>query len=174
MMRMIKKVIFLCLLVLFTFSTAPANAQISKSQLPLDKMERWIEEQMDKAGIPGLSVVISGKDSTLYQKGFGYAGLNNKRPVTGRTLFELGSTSKAFTGLAVLQLQDQGIIRLSDPVSAYLPWFKMHFKESIKAKKLTVMLTLHWNNCFTIQAGFRLKRSKIFLRVTGMTVYNVR
>lgn len=136
MMRMIKKVIFLCLLVLFTFSTAPANAQISKSQLPLDKMERWIEEQMDKAGIPGLSVVISGKDSTLYQKGFGYAGLNNKRPVTGRTLFELGSTSKAFTGLAVLQLQDQGIIRLSDPVSAYLPWFKMHFKGEHQGEKI--------------------------------------
>ncbi|MFB6366785.1 cyclic peptide export ABC transporter [Paenibacillus elgii] len=135
----LKPFLAVCLLLLVWLPAGAGRAlgQEAARSLPVEEIERWITSQMNEGGIPGLSVVIAGKDNVLYQKGFGYADLQTKRPVTGETLFELGSTSKAFTGLAVLQLQEQGILRLSDPVSKYLPWFKMNFEGEHTGKKIS-------------------------------------
>lgn len=92
------------------------------------KIEKLIEENMDKGKIPGLSITIVKDDKIIYQKGFGYANIKEKSPVTGKTLFELGSTSKAFTGLGILKLEQDGLIKLTDDVSEYIPWFKVNYK----------------------------------------------
>jgi len=83
---------------------------------------------MDKGKIPGLCLVIVRGKNTPYIKGFGYADLEKKLPVTADTLFELASCSKAFTGLAIHQLQAAGDIRLDEPVSTYLPWFFVEYE----------------------------------------------
>ncbi|GEC88345.1 cyclic peptide export ABC transporter [Brevibacillus brevis] len=88
-----------------------------------DKIETFIYEQMDASKIPGLAVVIVNGDRVVYERGFGYSDLEKQRPVTRETVFELGSNTKAYTALAVLQLEQQGRLKLKDPVSKYLPWF---------------------------------------------------
>jgi putative ATP-binding cassette transporter len=93
----------------------------------LTKIDAWVARQMQKGGIPGAAVVIVRGNRTVYQKEFGYADLKNKQPVTAQTLFELGSTSKAFTGLGILKLERDGLIQLDDPVTKYLPWFRMSY-----------------------------------------------
>ncbi|MFP7414161.1 cyclic peptide export ABC transporter [Priestia filamentosa] len=100
------------------------------------RLDSFIEEQMDEGRIPGLSVVIVHGKNVIYQKGFGYANVETKKPVTKNTLFEIGSNSKAFTSLAIHQLADQGKIKLDDPVKKYLPWFDMKYEGEYKGEKV--------------------------------------
>lgn len=92
------------------------------------KIEKFIEENMDEGKIPGLSITIVKDDKTIYQKGFGYSDIEDKIPVRDKTLFELGSTSKAFTGLGILKMEQDGVIKLNDDVSKYISWFKANYK----------------------------------------------
>ncbi len=48
--------------------------------------------------------------------------------VNKHTMFELGSTTKAFTGLGILKLEEEGLISDSDPVTKYIGWFKPQYK----------------------------------------------
>lgn len=77
--------------------------------------------------IPGIALVIVEKGKTVYQKGFGYADVKAKTPVTSNTLFEIGSTTKGFTGLAILQLEKEGLLKRSDDVRKYIPWLKLKY-----------------------------------------------
>jgi CubicO group peptidase (beta-lactamase class C family) len=94
----------------------------------LEKIEAFIQKQMTNGKIPGLSVGIVMGDQTVYEKGFGFADLEKKIPVTPTTLFEIGSTSKAFTGLGLLRMEKEGLLKLSDPVEKYIPWLKLKYK----------------------------------------------
>ncbi len=87
--------------------------------------------QMKKGKIPGMSVVIVKGDKTIYQNGFGYADVDEGKMVTDKTLFEIGSNSKAFTGLAILKLKDDGLINLEESITTYIPWLKMNYKGSV-------------------------------------------
>ena len=68
-------------------------------------MYEKIESLFSKADIPGLSSILVDEKDT-YIKTWGYSNLANKIPVTSETLFELGSTSKAFTALAIHQMEE--------------------------------------------------------------------
>ena len=107
-------------------STLTPTPQLLQEQV--EKIEAFVQRQMTVGKIPGMSVVIVMGDQTVYEKGFGFADLKKKIPVTPATLFELGSTSKAFTGLGVLLLEQKGLLKLSDPVEKYLPWLKLKYK----------------------------------------------
>lgn len=85
-----------------------------------------IESLFNKADIPGLSFILVDEDNE-YIKTWGYSDLENKTSVTSKTLFELGSTSKAFTALAILKMEKEGTINLDDNTSKYIPWFKLFY-----------------------------------------------
>ncbi len=91
---------------------------------------------MKDGKIPGVSVVIVEGDKTVYSKGFGYSDIKSEKPVTSETLFELGSASKAFTALGILRLEKEGLINLDEPVSKYIPWFKMKYIGNYKGKQI--------------------------------------
>ncbi|WP_254068571.1 cyclic peptide export ABC transporter [Brevibacillus sp. 7WMA2] len=119
--------------ILFVYPvTQISAATLSLSPQSLEQIESFITKQMNTAEIPGLQVIIVEKDKTIYQKGFGYADILSNKPVTNETLFELGSNSKAFTGLAVLELADKGLLDLNDPVTKYLPWLNLSYKGKIQ------------------------------------------
>lgn len=118
----------LVVLVMATCALPYAAAEQAKMERTSStkKIEQFIEEQRERSQIPGMSVVIVEKGKTVFEKGFGYADLDSKKLVTEHTLFELGSTTKAFTGLAILQLEKAGLINRMDDVRKYLPWFTMN------------------------------------------------
>ncbi|MBY9077382.1 cyclic peptide export ABC transporter [Paenibacillus sp. HN-1] len=99
-------------------------------------IDSWITKNMKDGKIPGASVVIVHGDKTVYHQGFGYADKEKGTPVTADTLFELGSNSKAFTALGILQLAERGLINLNDPVKKYIPWFEMRYKGIHNGKKM--------------------------------------
>lgn len=86
--------------------------------------DAWLPLKIQYDQVPGLAVGIVYKGELVYQRGFGYADVERKIPVTPETCFRIASISKTFTAVAIMQLVEQRKIRLSDAVSKYLPWFK--------------------------------------------------
>ena len=70
---------------------------------------------------PGFAfgILIDGK--LIYSENHGYANLEDKIPFTSHSLFRIASLTKSFTAMAILQLRDQGKLRLDDPISMYVP-----------------------------------------------------
>ena len=73
--------------------------------------------------MPGASVLVAQNGDIIYQKGFGYADIEKKIPVTPDTKFKIGSVSKQFTAAAILKLQEEGKIKIEDKLSKYIPGF---------------------------------------------------
>jgi CubicO group peptidase (beta-lactamase class C family) len=87
----------------------------------LPKVERQIRERFEKSGVPSLAVGVVYDGGLIWSRGFGVRDLATRDPVTSDTVFRIGSITKVLTGLALLQLRDDGRLRLDDPVSSYLP-----------------------------------------------------
>lgn len=75
------------------------------------------------AGGPGASVVISEGGKIVYEGQRGLADIAAKRPITRDTVFRMGSITKQFAAAVVLQLAAEGKLKLSDPLSKYLPTY---------------------------------------------------
>jgi CubicO group peptidase (beta-lactamase class C family) len=73
--------------------------------------------------MPGASVLVAQNGEIVYHKGFGYADVEKKIPVTPDTKFKIGSVSKQFTAVAILKLQEEGKIKTADKLSKYIPDF---------------------------------------------------
>ncbi|WP_353218324.1 serine hydrolase domain-containing protein, partial [Sandarakinorhabdus sp.] len=83
----------------------------------------WLEGQMAYRGLPGVAVGVVHDQQLVWSKGFGFADVAAKKPMTADTRFRIASNSKLFAAIAILQLREAGKLRLDDPVVKYLPWF---------------------------------------------------
>src|SRR5678809_1326941 len=95
-------------------------AQDSLYKEPIAVIETWIEAQMAYESFPGMTVAIVKDQQLVWSKGYGYADLENKVPMKAESLCSICSISKLFTSIAVMQLWEQGKLRLDDSVSMYL------------------------------------------------------
>jgi len=84
----------------------------------------WMEGQLAYRGLPGVVVGVVSDQDLVWAKGFGFADTAAKLPMTPATKFRMASHSKLFTAIAIMQLREDGKLRLDDPVAKYLPWFK--------------------------------------------------
>lgn len=84
----------------------------------------WIEEQIAYRGLPGVAIGVVNNQDLIWSKGFGFADLKAKVPMTATTKFRMASNSKLFTAIAIMQLREEGKLGLDDPVVKHLPWFK--------------------------------------------------
>jgi D-alanyl-D-alanine carboxypeptidase len=83
----------------------------------------WIEGQIAFRNLPGVVVGVVADQELVWAAGFGYANTATKQPMTPSTKFRMASHSKLFTATAIMQLREEGKLRLDDPVSKYLPLF---------------------------------------------------
>lgn len=88
-------------------------------------LDAWIRHRVFERRQPGLSIGIIHEGELIWARGYGFADLETGVPATPGTVYRIGSLSKVFTALAILKLRDEGLLRLDDPVSAYLPWFEI-------------------------------------------------
>jgi CubicO group peptidase (beta-lactamase class C family) len=115
-MRLFPRVV----LVAFTFAAIPA--------LPAAQVPASIERRVDSLfaehtnGVrPGLAVAVVRDGKVLLRKGYGYADLEHRVPITPSTVFDVASVSKQFAGLAVAMLAQQGKVKLTDDIRKYIP-----------------------------------------------------
>jgi CubicO group peptidase (beta-lactamase class C family) len=101
----------------------------SAALLPAYRLiDRYVQQSMQEAGTPGLAMAITDRNGTLRVATFGYADLSAKRLVTSHDRFEIGSVSKSFTALALMQLAAEGKFDPKKPITASLPWFAIKTK----------------------------------------------
>ena len=107
-----------------SWAADPAPAPSVPTTLP--QLQARLADILKEAHVPGVSVAIVRADGPEWMGGVGKADVATGRDVTGETLFRIGSTSKAFVSLSLLQLVEAGKVNLNDPVSRYLgdQWFQ--------------------------------------------------
>jgi CubicO group peptidase (beta-lactamase class C family) len=116
---MIKYILKIAVLVLIT------KVSIAQGNFIKDSLDIYIKREMTRWNLPGLAIAIVKDGKVVFMKGYGYADVAKKTPVTENTEFQIASNSKAFTGTSVALLQHYGKLNLDDLVKTHLPYFKM-------------------------------------------------
>ena len=115
------RLVLLSLSVLLAAPTA-AHAEVDPQAADFQTIDAYVSSQMEAMHIPGVALGIVQGDKIVHLQGFGVANPAGQ-PMTAHTPLFLGSTSKSFTALAIMQLVEAGRISLDAPVQEYLPWF---------------------------------------------------
>ncbi len=110
-------------------AAAPATAAVAIASDPeVLGAERvfsaWLEGQIAYRGLPGVAVGVVRDQQLVWSQGFGFADVQAHLPMTATTKFRMASNSKLLTAVAIMQLREEGKLRLDDPVVQYLPWCK--------------------------------------------------
>jgi CubicO group peptidase (beta-lactamase class C family) len=124
------------------------NTKMTKANLILediyDPRFRTICEQimqkMDEMQVPGVALGILC-DGVQYTAGLGITSIQNPQPVTSHTLFEIGSTGKTFTAVAVMRLVEQGKMDLDTPLRTYLPELNFTDQQATQHATMRHLLT---------------------------------
>lgn len=116
-------------IVLLLISTIFVPITISYEQLTITTqpqqdlvIDKIINLLMRLGHFPSLSTCIINENHVVWSKGYGYSDLELNKPTTSTTKYMACSISKTFTGMAIMQLYDQGLFALDDDVNDYLPF----------------------------------------------------
>jgi CubicO group peptidase (beta-lactamase class C family) len=85
-----------------------------------DSTDLFVKVQMQQRKIPGLQLAIVKNGQIVKTGNYGWANLQDSIPVSDKTVFTINSITKAFTGVAIMQLVEKGLLDLSSPLSTYL------------------------------------------------------
>ena len=116
-----KNAITLCLLFCCVF----AMSQSKQDKELLKLVDKVVAEEYQQVA-PGCVLLIAKKGQVIYERGFGSANVELNVPMQAEMVFRIGSITKQFTAVAVLQLVEKGRISLNDSIQQYLGNF--HFK----------------------------------------------
>lgn len=111
-------VLFLVLSFLFSFNSNAQN---------LNQIDQILNEKYDQNG-PGAAVLISKKGNVIYRKAFGQANLEHHIAMQPENVFQIGSMTKQITAVAILMLEEQGKLKLTDEITKFIPDYPTHGK----------------------------------------------
>jgi CubicO group peptidase (beta-lactamase class C family) len=114
-------------LILTPFGLAAELPVASPSDEGIGRVERissFFKAETDAKRIPGAVVMIARNGKVVYQEAFGVRDPATGAPMQKDTIFRMYSMTKPITGVAVLMLMEEGKLRLTDPISKYLPALK--------------------------------------------------
>jgi CubicO group peptidase (beta-lactamase class C family) len=114
----VSKYAFASIIGLALVLAGPAIAQ--QSGTPPDKIDQYVQSEMSARHIPGLALLVVRGGKIVKARGYGFANLEHKVPVSPDTVFQSGSMGKQFTATAVMMLVEEGKVRLDDTISRYL------------------------------------------------------
>jgi CubicO group peptidase (beta-lactamase class C family) len=137
---------------------ASAGAMIATNSPPdLATIDAYVEAQQRDLRIPGLALAIVQGDQIVHLKGFGVVDPSG-RVVTPQTPFMIGSVTKSFTAMAIMQLVEQGKVELDAPVQRYLPWFRV--ADETASAQITVRHLLNQTSGLSRATGNQFQTSR--------------
>ena len=110
--------------VLFCAIVGAADAPDTKPANSLEELDKRLADTFTKAKVPGVSVTIIEGGQIVFTKGYGYADLKTKKPVTPETVFRAGSISKSITAIAIMMLVEEGKLSLDAKLADLMPELK--------------------------------------------------
>jgi len=116
-------------LILLVFSSVAAKAQTAP-----DSIDVFIKDVMAKKRIPALQLAVIRHGKVVKNATYGMANIEQNIPATPASIFSINSLTKAFVGVAVMQLAEEGKLKVSDPVAKYIDslpaaWQKITIKD---------------------------------------------
>src|SRR6266508_523324 len=96
---------------------------MGKTADPVAHVRRFVERHLSTLQAPGIAIGLTSRDGSLGVITVGHANLPARQPVRPEHCFQIGSISKSFTAIAILQEHEAGRLDLHAPVTEYLPWF---------------------------------------------------
>jgi CubicO group peptidase (beta-lactamase class C family) len=121
-MMSVKPIRIISLVVLFIINI------ISITQAQTADVETILKREMKERGIPGLQIAVVQHGKIVLLKSYGLANLQDSVPVNNHSIFAINSCTKAFTGVAIMQLVEEGKIDLNAPVFKYLDGLPMDWQ----------------------------------------------
>ena len=118
-MKLHLKILIYISFILFSFSVSGENESYNFSSL-----SKFLNKEISKGRYPGFLTLIKKDGKLIYQDVSGFSDVKNKTPLQRDSLFRIYSMTKPVTGVALMIAVDQGLLKLSDPVSKYIPEFK--------------------------------------------------
>ncbi len=131
-MKLTKAIRLIVLLLLVLTSSQYARAQ----EAPSKDFDEYITKALKDWDVPGLAIAIVKNDQIVFAKGYGVRKFGEPAAVDEKTLFAIGSSSKAFTSASIAMLVDEGKLKLDDPATKYLPGFQLF--DPYVSRELTV------------------------------------
>jgi CubicO group peptidase (beta-lactamase class C family) len=104
---------------------------VSYGQTKVDKLDKLISTYSEYGKFNG-SVLVAEKGKVIYKKGFGLADMEWNIPNQPDTKYRLGSITKQFTSMLIMQLVEQGKLKLNVPISTYLPDYPKKTETSLR------------------------------------------
>jgi uncharacterized protein YbbC (DUF1343 family)/CubicO group peptidase (beta-lactamase class C family) len=116
------------------------GAAVPTRAVALPAVDAAIEQAIQEAQVPGAVLVVGHHGQVIYRKAYGSRALEPRREaMTLDTVFDLASLTKVIaTTTSVMQLVEQGKVRLNDPVAKYLPEFAQNGKDDITVRQLLI------------------------------------
>lgn len=126
-------------------TTLSTNSDPSSNDRLADDVTQYIKDNEPQAET-GIAIAVIRNDELVLQKAYGLRDRENKLPATLSTMFAIGSTSKAFTGIAAALLADRGLLNLDKPLNdftseAVFPEFQLNDPEWTKRVTITDLLS---------------------------------
>ena len=115
---------------------ARRRGRAQQQREPFPGFDAYVRAALTAWKVPGVVVAIVRNDSLIYAKGYGVREIGKPTPVDERTMFAIGSSSKAFTAAAVAMLVDSGKVRLDATATTYLPGFQLY--DTYATREITV------------------------------------
>jgi D-alanyl-D-alanine carboxypeptidase len=91
-------------------------------------LDKFVEQYMRDMDAPGMTFGLANREGVLRTTTYAYSDVKLKQPVNTQQLFHIGSISKSFAAICLLQLREAGKLDLDRPIAEYLPWFKVKSK----------------------------------------------
>jgi len=113
----------LSILILITIfvNYACINKKIMASNTT-EQLKAKLHKLFDESNLPGFSVVVANDKEIVFQQSYGFADLLTKKPYSNNTVHNIGSVSKTFIALALMQSVERGLLNLDDSINKYLPF----------------------------------------------------
>jgi len=108
------------------FTTKPPSPPTEVSNV--SELEKYLDKLAKRKVPPGLSIIITKNEDVAYAKSFGMADGPEQIPTDMDTVYHWWSMTKIPTAIAILQLQEKGLLNINDPVEKYLPFFQVEYK----------------------------------------------
>src|SRR5262245_1884520 len=118
---------FVCPFIVVAAMLAAQEPPKSTPALPAARTDAALREELDQLmtrletyGFSG-SLLVARNGKVLLEKGYGWADREHGVPFTAETVFDIGSITKQLTGAAILALEMEGKLKVTDPISKYFP-----------------------------------------------------
>jgi len=99
---------------------------VAAQDAPLQGFDDYVNKAVKDWEVPGVAIAVIKDDRIVFAKGYGVRELGKPSPVDERTVFAIGSSSKAFTAAAIAMLVDEGKLKWDDPATKYLPGLQLY------------------------------------------------